>query len=404
MTVVQQSPPFIHTSHQSNRGTKERTDPAPLNKNTTPPVTLGPSASLPEETETEITSSSSKYRNRVKTSSIEIKRHLNEPRRRSSASLPRHIDTPASPILPSTSTSTKTRSTRSSTLSTTSQAGSSSSRPHLRSRASTNVRLLPPDSPTLSDTSSLPESATSKGRPRAMSSSPRTARQTHPYRKAIIIFSILVSLFLLGTVIVLSSVSYYLAFPDGAFLTEDEVPWTGEDLINALLDPASVNGTIERRQEWEELKTEDAIMGSETIPQIWDEIDASEVKAADVTISEDLEDDSGSINPSPEIGSEEAWGIDGMGSGSYWMKDQWDGKVHNTNDWSRLYNVTTRYVVFLFTVSKLTCQTWRKDSSNHSSDLEERSATRKMAQSMERVSRRNARLVSEPHSLTSHRN
>jgi hypothetical protein len=180
-----------------------------------------------------------------------------------------------------------------------------------------------------------------------MSSSPRTARQTHPYRKAIIIFSILVSLFLLGTVIVLSSVSYYLAFPDGAFLTEDEVPWTGEDLIKALLDPPSVNGTIERRQEWEELKAEDAVMGSETIPQIWDEVDASEVKAEDVSATEDLEDDSDSINLSSEIGSEEAWGIDGMGTGSYWMKDQWDGKVHDTNDWSRLYNVTTRYVAFL---------------------------------------------------------
>jgi len=187
-----------------------------------------------------------------------------------------------------------------------------------------------------------------------MSSSPRTARQTHPYRKAIIIFSILVSLFLLGTVIVLSSVSYYLAFPDGAFLTEDEVPWTGEDLIKALSDAPSVNGTVERRQEWEELKAEDAIMGSETIPQIWDEVDASEVKAEDVSVTEDLEDDSDSINLSSEIGSEEAWGIDGMGTGSYWMKDQWDGKVHDTNDWSRLYNVTTRYVPSLSTVSKLT--------------------------------------------------
>jgi len=350
MTVSQQSPPFIHTPQESsNRGTKERTNPASLNKKTTPSVTLGPSVGLPEQTETEITSSSSKYRNRVKTSSIEIKRHLNEPRRRSSASLPSHIDTPSSPIL----SSPKTRSQRSSTLSTTSQPASSSSRPHLRSRASTNVRLLPPNSPTLSDTSSSPESATSKGRPRAMSSSPRTARQTHPYRKAIIIFSILVSLFLLGTVIVLSSVSYYLAFPDGAFLTEDEVPWTGEDLIKALSDPPSLNGTIERRQEWEELKAEDAIMGSETIPQIWDEVNASEVKAEDLTTMEDLEDDSDSINLSSELGSEEAWGIDGMGTGSYWMKDQWDGKVHDTNDWSRLYNVTTRYVLCLSTVSKL---------------------------------------------------
>jgi hypothetical protein len=182
-----------------------------------------------------------------------------------------------------------------------------------------------------------------------MSSSPRTARQTHPYRKAIIIFSILVSLFLLGTVIVLSSVSYYLAFPDGAFLTEDEIPWTGKDLIKALSDPPSTNGTIERRQDWEELKAEDAVMGTETIPQIWDgiseevEVTQEEVKAAEAP-AEDPEDDSGSVNSFSDASSGEEWGIDGMGTESYWMKDQWDGKVQDTNDWSRLYNVTTRCV------------------------------------------------------------
>lgn len=189
-----------------------------------------------------------------------------------------------------------------------------------------------------------------------MSSTPRTARQTHPYRKAIIIFSILVSLFLLGTVIVLSSVSYYLAFPEGAFLTEDEVPWTGEDLIKALLDPPTINGTIERRQDWEELKAEDVIMGSETIPQVWDEMSevggvggVGEVKTAEAQATEDLEDDSGSVDEFAETNMEEGWGIDGMGTGSYWMKDQWDGKVHDTSDWSRLYNITTRYVQLIDT-------------------------------------------------------
>jgi hypothetical protein len=181
-----------------------------------------------------------------------------------------------------------------------------------------------------------------------MSSSPRTARQTHPYRKAIIIFSILVSLFLLGTVIVLSSVSYYLAFPDGAFLTEDEVPWTGQDLIKALADPPTINGTIARRQEWEELQAEGAVMGTETIPQIWDEIsetsETSEVKAAEVSAMDDLEDDTGVVDTFAETSDEGDWGIDGKGTGSYWMKDQWDGKVQDTSDWSRLYNVTTRYV------------------------------------------------------------
>jgi hypothetical protein len=45
----------------------------------------------------------------------------------------------------------------------------------------------------------------------------------------------------------------------------------------------------------------------------------------------------------------EDWDIDGKGTGSYWMKNQWDGKVHDTDDWSRLYNVTTRYVLSALT-------------------------------------------------------
>jgi hypothetical protein len=341
-TTPHQNTPFI--LHETERNPKGRTDKAPLDKKITPSVTLGPSVGFPEHDQAESVSSTSKYRNRVKTSSIELPKHFHEPRRRNSTSLSARSDAPTSPVLPSA----KTRSYRSSTLSTTSQAASSSSRPHLRSRASTNAKLLPPSSPTLSDTSSSPESATSKGRPRAMSSSPRTARQTHPYRKAIIIFSILVSLFLLGTVIVLSSVSYYLAFPDGAFLTEDEVPWTGQDLIKALADPPTINGTIARRQEWEELQAEGAVMGTETIPQIWDEIsetsETSEVKAAEVSAMDDLEDDTGVVDTFAETSDEGDWGIDGKGTGSYWMKDQWDGKVQDTSDWSRLYNVTTRYV------------------------------------------------------------
>lgn len=179
-----------------------------------------------------------------------------------------------------------------------------------------------------------------------MSSTPRTARQTHPYRKAIIIFSILVSLFLLGTVVVLSSVSYYLAIPDGAFLTEDEVPWTGEDLIKVLSDPPTTNGTVMKRQDWEELQAEDAVMGSETIPQVWDEI--SEVgQVEDAPSPEAVDDNLGdaSIDVFEESSIVDEWDIDGKGTGSYWMKNQWDGKVHDTDDWSRLYNVTTRYVL-----------------------------------------------------------
>lgn len=173
-----------------------------------------------------------------------------------------------------------------------------------------------------------------------MSSTPRTARQTHPYRKAIIIFSILVSLFLLGTVIVLSSVSYYLAIPDGAFLTEEEVPWTGGDLISPLLDPQEASKVDrQKRQDWKDLaQAEDAVLGVDTIPQVWEEELGEELaEEASVTGAASSTYDAYASDTSDQV-----WDIDGKGSGAYWMREGWDGVVRDADNWDRLYNVTAR--------------------------------------------------------------
>lgn len=338
----------------SNINSKTTKEPKPTSQTTTkgshsatvnPSVTLGHSAGIPGET--------SKYRNRVRTSSLEIKsHHLHEPRRRNSATLQQIA------VDGDQSASTPTRH-RSSTLSTTLQA-SSSSRPLLRSRASTNTRSSPPVSPTLSTHSSLSSSASAKGRPRAMSSSPRTGRQTQPYRKLIIIFSILVSLFLLGTVIVLSSVRYYLAIPDGSFLTEEEVPWTGSDLISPLRDPLPANATLAKRQDWEEVQAEGAVMGAETIPQVWDEMSEEDMEDP-VTPGMSASSETYTTSEEAQLAGEEQWGIDGPGSGQYWMQSEWDGHVRDTDDWSRLYNVSLRYVCCPFCLYLvLTCRTGEK--------------------------------------------
>lgn len=186
-----------------------------------------------------------------------------------------------------------------------------------------------------------------------MSSTPRTARQTHPYRNIIIVFSILVSLFLVGTIIVLSSVSYYLAFPDGAFLTEEEVPWTGDDLIASLKEPVPVPEPeavrLRRRQDWEELDREDAVLDADTIPQVWDELsdeivpteDDSAITAPLPPSEADVANDA-PIATFSDAFDEGVWGIDGQGSGAYWMREDWDGVVQDSSNWDRLYNVTTR--------------------------------------------------------------
>lgn len=105
-------------------------------------------------------------------------------------------------------------------------------------------------------------------------------------RKALLVGLILLSLFLLGTVVVLSSISYYLSIPSYAYLTEFEVPFKSSDII------APLKGGVR------EVVDEDGI----------------------------------------------AWGPDGKGSGGYWMKAGWAGEVEDTDSWERLENVSALYV------------------------------------------------------------
>ena len=140
---------------------------------------------------------------------------------------------------------------------------------------------------------------------------------------------------------------YYLAIPDGAFLTEEEVRWTGEDLIAPLKEPELRNSTIEKRQGWEELGREDAILGAETIPEVWNEMEVEakvEEIALDNTQSTGVSTDdtyAGSTSFADDT-SDAAWGIDGQGSGAYWMRENWDGVVRDADNWDRLYNITAR--------------------------------------------------------------
>jgi mannosyltransferase OCH1-like enzyme len=79
-------------------------------------------------------------------------------------------------------------------------------------------------------------------------------------RRALFIFLSILALFLLGTVVVLSSVTYYLAINPHAYLTEAEVPFLG----NTTRWNATEHGHVERiprilHQTWK----------SETLPPWW---------------------------------------------------------------------------------------------------------------------------------------
>ena len=82
-------------------------------------------------------------------------------------------------------------------------------------------------------------------------------------RRSLQVFLIILALFLVGTVVVLSSVSYYLAIDPRAYLTEDEVGYVeDDDLYNATA--LGVKERIPRilHQTWK----------SETLPDRWKDI------------------------------------------------------------------------------------------------------------------------------------
>ncbi|WRT65829.1 uncharacterized protein IL334_002779 [Kwoniella shivajii] len=198
--------------------------------------------------------------------------------------------------------------------------------------------------------------------------SPKSTRT----KKIVITVLILLSLFLIGTVIVLSSVSYYLGIPNWAYLTESEVAWRPDDVIKPLKDPLSSNGTsrgLQRRKEWRDVTDEviepseaSSVVGTETLPESWKELeeemeqlDAEEESEESPTYDDDVETSSDALNESAE---DAIWGIDGKGTGGYWMQKDWTGKVENSNSWDRLYNVTTRPGE---TIPRLIHQTWKND-------------------------------------------
>jgi hypothetical protein len=97
-------------------------------------------------------------------------------------------------------------------------------------------------------------------------------------RKIVITLIVLVSLILVGTIVVLSSISYYLAIPAGAYLTEDEVPWRPEDVIRSLYDAPTPSATATpgkvKRQDFEEIgvgagvSPSTGVMGTDTIAEV----------------------------------------------------------------------------------------------------------------------------------------
>lgn len=117
-------------------------------------------------------------------------------------------------------------------------------------------------------------------------------------QKLFIAFLTILGLFLLGTVIVLSTIQRYFRIEDWAYLDESEIGgWSeggGNGEIPALKELVMGNATsVNRTTGWEEEE-------------------------------------------------EDAWGPNGEGTGGYWMKQSWDGTVRDTEDWSRLYNVSLR--------------------------------------------------------------
>ncbi|ORX35295.1 hypothetical protein BD324DRAFT_609547 [Kockovaella imperatae] len=156
-------------------------------------------------------------------------------------------------------------------------------------------------------------------------------RPLYRSRRTILLIVILISLFLVGTVIVLSSVSYYLAIPAWAFLSEDEVPWSTLDAIKSLR--YSPMGTARQHKR-------------EAAPEAANDQQRGLDDDFDWFVSDANEEDS------------DRWDVDGAGSGGYWMEKEWDGRVRGANDWTKLYNVTARPGE---RIPRIIHQTWKDD-------------------------------------------
>lgn len=139
-----------------------------------------------------------------------------------------------------------------------------------------------------------------RGRSKSTSFSISTSVKKGPSnvrRNILISFLVILGLFLLGTVLVLSSIQRYLYIQDWAYLTELELGGYNEKTAGRI----------------EEFQQEGPAPSDE---------DGADI-GADWKV-----DASGAI-----------WGAQGKGTGSYWMRNDWDGRVRET-DWDRLRNVT----------------------------------------------------------------
>jgi hypothetical protein len=153
-------------------------------------------------------------------------------------------------------------------------------------------------------------------------------------RRYVLIFLSLLGLVLLGTVIVLSTVQAVFGIPANAFVTEEEVPWIPGDAISKLADPIEYTDELDlvKRAEWDEIsEPDDSIFDIE--PTATQDLDATRTTTAastqPATIADSDSDDG-------------EWGLDGKGTGGYWMTADWSGTVARTESWEHLYNISVR--------------------------------------------------------------
>ncbi|WVN87179.1 uncharacterized protein L203_102356 [Cryptococcus depauperatus CBS 7841] len=236
---------------------------------------------------------------------------------------------------------------------------SSFSRP--RRRTSLSISLT---------STSIPPAPRRRARTMPLPGSPRSRKSDKPVniRKMVIILLALLSLILTGTVIVLSTVSYYLAIPNWAYLTETEVAWRPQDVIKQLRDSDPVR--IHKRLEWREVgqNAHKPLNRKDSAIDKWDKL-GEEMYERDAAQEADLvRDPALLVHGNDNEGSAMAdvvttrpgdeWGIDGEGSGGYWMRKDWNGRVQDVSSWDRLYNVTTLPGE---TIPRLIHQTWKDD-------------------------------------------
>ncbi|ODO05025.1 hypothetical protein I350_05637 [Cryptococcus amylolentus CBS 6273] len=259
--------------------------------------------------------------------------------------------------------------------------------PRPRRRTSISISLATPrpynpyNAPTRRRARTMPQYARSRDHSHPISSKPSTRT-----KKVVIGLLIVLFLFLIGTVVVLSTVSYYLAIPTWAYLTESEVAWRPEDVIRPLRDVPK-SSRRHKRAEWTEVgvssggssasadawtasAVNDAAFTLSAAPSssaaaTWDELE-EEMEALDASEEDSVaeaETDASdalavSVETTPSPTSSATWGIDGAGSGGYWMEKDWDGRVRDTDSWERLYNVSNRAGE---RIPRLIHQTWKDD-------------------------------------------